>query len=290
MLASCRYRFEERIDSAVTTGCWPAWLSGTVRLSAPRQLTEIGTTELELDPVISGDGSTLYFVRGQLGTFDVYAATRADRAEMFAPAVLLSDLSSPEDDSKVMLFDDDRIAVLSTNRTGSQAYDLWQLTRASTFDPFSAATVAPFVNVNTIYNERDPHLLVDGLTLYFATFAPPMMQEIRTATRATLADPFGASVLIDGLLVTPNITVADPIVSPDERLIIYISGGVGTMPQLYYATRSAVNEPFSNAQLIPDIGSVTAVDGDPSLSADGCELFFSSTRATDRELFVATVQ
>lgn len=91
MLASCRYRFEERVDA--TSGCWTAWFSGSVRLSAPRQLTEVGTTTTtELDPVISDDGSTLYFVRGNSGTFDVYAATRADRAAMFAPAVALADL------------------------------------------------------------------------------------------------------------------------------------------------------------------------------------------------------
>lgn len=49
---------------------------------------------------------------------------------------------------------------------------------------------------------------------------------------------------------------------------------------LWYATRQQSGDAFSTAaHIVPSVNS-DFEDGDPALSADGCELYFASTRST----------
>ena len=83
---------------------------------------------------------------------------------------------------------------------------------------------------------------------------------------------------------------ADPMVSPDELVIVYL-GAPDPMTEgdLFYATRASTSEPFGSAQVIPDVNS-TALEGDPHVSDDGCELFFGSDRSGNRDLYLATAR
>lgn len=83
---------------------------------------------------------------------------------------------------------------------------------------------------------------------------------------------------------------ADPMVSADDLVILFTGApDTTTIAHLFYAARATPTEPFSGVQMIPDVSS-TMLDGDPFAAADGCELFFSSDRTGNRELFMATAQ
>jgi len=53
---------------------------------------------------------------------------------------------------------------------------------------------------------------------------------------------------------------------------------------LWYATRASAAVDFGPPQLVPSVNS-DLDDGDPVLSADGCELYFASNRAGKYHLF-----
>jgi hypothetical protein len=69
--------------------------------------------------------------------------------------------------------------------------------------------------------------------------------------------------------------------TPDGKVALFASDrpdGVGGV-DIYRASRASTAEPFSPPELVPNINT-TADDLDPQLTADGQELFFSSTRNT----------
>ena len=84
---------------------------------------------------------------------------------------------------------------------------------------------------------------------------------------------------------------ASPAVSIDERVIVFRSdraGGIGQY-DLWYATRPSTAQDFGAPVLLPTVNTVDH-DSDPMLSADGCELYFASTRSGgDFDLFVTQV-
>ena len=272
-------------DALLAGGCWPQWRAGTIRFNAPVQLAELRTGFSELDPYILLDGVTIDFVRGLSGTREHYVAVRPDRSSPFGTPALHADINSPQDDGKLAMTGDELLAIYSSDRTGTVGgFDLWQATRSATATPFPAADSAPLAQQNTISNQHDPHLSRDGLRIYYSHGTQPG-QHIRVATRATRGDAFGPSVpLTDlGLAVT-----ADPFLSPDELVILYIAApDVGLTGHLHYATRATTADAFTNAQPVPDVGS-TSTDGDPQPTDDGCDLFFASDRGPDRDLFYAT--
>jgi hypothetical protein len=289
VLAVCgcgRVNFDPIDAGVVDASCWPAWRNHNVRLTAPEPLAALVTANTELDPTVGRDDRTLYFVRGPSGARDVFMSTRPDRAAAFEPEILRADISSAQDDGKLSLDDDELSLVISSDRTGSQAYDLWQLSRATTAEPFSSATQAPFAQVNATSNERDPHLSGDGLTLHFA-YTVLGGQQILVATRASASAPFSPPMMVTGLDLA---VTADPELSPDGLVILYTAAPDTMTPtQLYYATRTAPSGPFENPEPVPDVSAGSVGDGDANLTRDGCELFFSSSRAGGRDLYRAAV-
>jgi hypothetical protein len=298
VLAACgRVKFDPLYDagtgsdSDATTDagtCWPAWRDHSVRLTTPQPIAATVTTANELDPVIAGEDLTLYFARGPSTARDIFMSTRPDRSSSFEAPIVRPDMSSAGEDGKLAMPADELSFVISVDRTVAAEFDLWQLSRATTAETFASPTTSPFAQVNTAQNERDPHLSRDGLTLYFA--ATTMQgQEIRVASRQTTTVPFDASAPVAGLSA---LVTADPAVSPDGLVIVYTGAPVSMMNnQLNYATRMSPTGPFANAQQVPDImASSAADDGDGQLSRDGCELFFSSNRSGNRDLYYARVQ
>jgi len=138
--------------------------------------------------------TTLYFTsnRPGLGGNDIYASELNDDDEQvtFEPALLSSELSTPENDGSVVFRRDGLEVILSANRTGTiGGNDLWVRTRASTSDPWS-----PLVNlgpvVNTQFQENRPALSSKGTELYFGSNRPsPGGFDIYVCTRTKLKQP-----------------------------------------------------------------------------------------------------
>jgi Tol biopolymer transport system component len=144
--------------------------------------------------------------------------------------------------------------------------------------PSDQALVASVNTSNDSY--FDPFLTKDGLRLYLAPILTGAPQQITVTTRTGIDQNFPASVPVP-VINSVNGSESDPAVSPDDRIIVFSShrpAGVGLgASNLWYATRQNPTADFGTPELIPTVNS-DEDDGDPMLTADGCELYFSSTR------------
>jgi hypothetical protein len=100
-------------------------------------------------------------------------------------------------------------------------------------------------------------------------------------TRASPTDSFTtAGSMVPGITAMP--TKGYPALSPDQ-LSIYFEAS-----DLFEASRPSIGAPFGTPAQIPGINS-TSAEQDVSITADGLELYFASSRAngTERHLYVA---
>ncbi len=138
--------------------------------------------------------TTLYFAsnRPGVGGNDIYASTLNDDDEQktFEPAILVPELSTPENDGSPVFRRDGLEVIQSATRPGSiGGSDLWVRTRANTSDPWS-----PLVNlgpvINTQFQENRPALSRRGTELYFGSNRPsPGGFDIYVCTRTKLEQP-----------------------------------------------------------------------------------------------------
>ena len=270
--------------------CWARWLAGTPVLSGTRALTTMNSTSYDRDPSLSPDELTLYLSSDRTGSQngDVWAATRTSTSAAFGTPTIETSVSSGSAETRVSFTADGLLAALGSSRTGTEGgIDIFLATRASTSTPFGVFSNALLTSVNGSDNQHDPFLSSDGLRLYFAPTTNG--QHLEVSTRATQATAFGPpTTLIDG-----DQTDADPSLSQDERVIVFSSRRTGSEgADLWFATRSTPSDSFGTAVRLASIVNSSSDDGDPTLSADGCTLYFSSNRAGgtgDFDLHVADV-
>lgn len=153
----------------------------------------------------------LYFDsnRPGLGGFDIYASTLQPDG-IFAPAVLVAELSSPYNDEQPMISRDGLVVYFISDRPGSTrnpdtglpSPDIWVSTRPSTRDPWETPENLNVVNarlgggpVSSPFHEQRPSLSFDGTTLYFNVGGRPEniggqgFFDIWKTTRAKLKGP-----------------------------------------------------------------------------------------------------
>ena len=97
---------------------------------------------------------------------------------------------------------------------------------------------------------------------------------------------FKPAVLLSVPVTTP---LNSPQLSADERTLFFQTRtSSSTPPDVWMATRSSPSGPFANARAVGVNGPFA--DGNPSVSADGLQLFFTSNRVgpTDFDILVAT--
>jgi hypothetical protein len=278
------------------TDCLQHWLDGNPVVSGAQEITALSSSGNDRDPWLSSDGLRLYFARnpGSQGMSDIYLATRMVGQSFTTASAVVNLDRSDSDEDRAALSGDERTLVLSSNRpTGAPApkFEVYITTRPSvTVDFGSPGTNDPRVAMLNAdaSNHYDPFLTADGLKLYLAPTSGSMnRQEIRRATRANVTDNFGNSSPVTEL--NGMTSSADPALSLDERIIVF-SGKMGNQDtDLYYATRASATAAFGSPKPIPTVNS-DSNDGDPMLSADGCELYFASQRDGGKyHLFHATV-
>lgn len=284
------------IDGAVgAIGCLAHWLDGSVAVSAPKELSTLSTSGSERDPWISSDGLTLYYAGHPLvgGTSEIYRASRLSTTQPFGNAAPQLSLNrSDSDESRAALTPDEKMLVLASNRGNGTKFDIYITTRTDTAVDFGSPDTRHLNNVDAGGDDDfDPFLTPDGLRLYLAPVPPGAgaRQHISLATRPDIGSDFSSPVPVSALM--SQSLDGDPALSLDERIIVFSStrnGGMGGT-DLWYATRTSATASFGMPKPIPTANS-SANDGDPVLSADGCELYFSSTRTGgDYDLYVATI-
>jgi len=107
------------------------------------------------------------------------------------------------------------------------------------------------------------------------------------AMTCDLTKPFQAPTLVAGL--APGQHYATPRLSKDELSVYFTMHDANGKSRLGRSVRASLAAPFG-APTVLDAPSSTAKDNDPSISADGASLWFSSERAgTNDKLYMASL-
>ena len=124
----------------------------------------------QLDPVVTPDGSSLYFAPSNGVPQQLFVAHRADETKNFDAGTELTELADAggtgtadpaiSADQKVILFTSGRLGTSGGN-------DLWYATRNAVTDAFGAPALVP--DVNSIDYEGDAYLSHDGCRVYFSS-------------------------------------------------------------------------------------------------------------------------
>jgi Tol biopolymer transport system component len=266
--------------------CLDRWMAHDVDFLPPTRLVALGSTADDRDPYISGDQLRLYFASERTVTSKVYVSTRSSVSDSFPTPALATDLNSTSSDSKISITADDETVVIASSRAGSDSgsVDLWLGARATTTLPFAGFTRTPFPTVNTSDYQLDPEIGSDGLRIYYAD---TIAQRIVVASRAASLNVFGSPTI----LINSGFGDSDPSLSPDEKLLLFSSNrptGMGGGDMWYTTRASATATTLDEPMPVPLVNGPSS-DGDPSLSRDGCTLYFSSNRDGNYELYVTTM-
>ncbi|MGY8793604.1 MAG: hypothetical protein ACKVJN_00510 [Woeseiales bacterium] len=280
------------------------------------QIAEPNATDSFIRPQLNKDGTTLYFtLRNNQGESDIYQARRIDGS--WQEAEPIDALNSEEDDIGPILSADEKRLYLYSDRLGGEGgFDIYssQLTADGWSKPINLGPT-----VNSLAHEYDPAESPDGKTLYYASnrtkkihrlAAEASDQERRqwtatlraeqgllqfdlySAQRERLKDPWLPSQPLAALNREESNEGA-PYVSPSGIFFYFASNRrvrSGEEPN-YDLFRARID----GDQLVDVENLGTGVntpnnETEPSLSAEGFRLLFSSDRhadqgATDEDLY-----
>ena len=171
--------------------------------------------------------------------------------------------------------------------------DLWVAKRTSTEDQWEPATnLGPTVNSSD--HDWSPSISTDGLTLYFCSWLRPGGYgkfDIWQTVRPTVNDEWGTPENLGSPINTPY-QDSMPWISADGLEIYFNSNRIGDPDQchLYVSKRATKTDTWSEPVNLGVLNSAYS-EADPSLSADGLTMFFSSTRPSgfgESDLYVTT--
>jgi hypothetical protein len=265
-------------------GCWASWRAGSPAVIDVTPVASINGAANAKNPFLMSDGTTLYFASDRPGGFggsDFWRAVRPTPTDAFGPAEHVASLSTSSDEGRVELTADGRSGVLSSNRPGGAgSYDLWGIERnaAGSATEFTVSETG-MAALETAGADKDAHLVDSGRRIYYSVDQTRLLVSERDATNT-----YSAGVPIAGLenLAMP----ADPVPSPDERVIVFSLGAPTS--DLYVATRSSVDEPFGAPAPIASVNTPRN-EQDVFVTADGCELWFATSANGPFEIVVARI-
>lgn len=267
----------------------------------PIKLTpSINSRADDYEPRVSGDGNTLFFVRGKAGhNADIYFSSKTfEKCQAAAPCWSepepLASIDTEYDELGPERSVDGRSLYFYSDRPGGRGgYDIW-VSRRSPDGWATATNLGP--SVNSEFNDYGPALSPDGSMLYFASNRPQPDDEHAPdpdAWPATMRedvfrrdyDLYAAAITDRGheqahaidALNSPHNDGA-PAVSPFGDFLYFSSdrpNGCGGYDLFRSRIRDGALDPPTN--LGPSVNT-NANELDPSLSLGGYGLHFSSDR------------
>ena len=167
---------------------------------------------------------------------------------------------------------------------GAADAEVVRATRETRDDPFGAA--APVAELNSALDDTSVAISDDGLYLVL-TRDDGTTQHLYVASRATAGDAFSTPVMI-GELFLAGVRDLSPALNADATRMVFASGRTGTnMLELFETTRPSRAAAWGAPQHLMSLSS-PAQDDNPTLSADGLEIFFSSQRGGRDDVYRAT--
>jgi hypothetical protein len=147
------------------------------------------------------------------------------------------------------------------------------------------------VYIDTDRTVGGPSLSADELTVHFFFYDElPGTYDLYYATREDTSSSFGAPTPV-AELNTEDFERA-PHISADGLRLYFMYGTVlSTDEQIYVASRSTVNDPFSNPVHLSELSLSSSFDANPYLTPDELTIVFASAREGiegEEDLYIAT--
>ncbi|MBA7647697.1 hypothetical protein ES703_55475 [subsurface metagenome] len=257
--------------------------------------TNLGPTVNGPDDVlgvsISYDRLELYFCSnrpGGYGGYDLWMVTRPTIDDDWSAPMNLGPTVNSQSDCMAPSISADGLTLYFSDydygpylHGGFGSTDTWMVTRQMIDAPWSSpANVGQPVNFSG--GDICPNISADGLSLYFAcgvSRGGPGWYDLWLATRATTDNEWGAPKELGPSVNSPLIDIG-PSISSSGLVLFFCStrtGGQGDYD--IWMTRRVTKE--HNWRPPVNLGPVvnsSAIDGLPSISANGSTLYFCSTR------------
>jgi len=240
---------------------------------------------------VSHDGLELYLDSdrpGNYGYWDIYVCMRSNENDDWdTPKNLGPVVNSARPDGCASLSVDGlEMYFHSHNRSGGWgAWDIWVTKRESKEAPWSTP-VNLGAPVNSSAWENCPSLSKNGCELYFGSNRSGGYGDIDVwvTKRATKNDPWGEPTNL-GPLVNSSAEEAILSLSHDGLVLLFseditgplLPGGYGR-EDLWATTRKSTIDPWSRRFNLGPIVNSSFTDSDPTISASGTTLYFTSNR------------
>jgi hypothetical protein len=244
--------------------------------SSPTELSGLGVSAQLWGPSLSADGQILAFSFDQDdGSESIYFARRVAGAVFSAATNAELSLVNTVDSAGTAFLTFDGLSLYFYSIRGDVGErDLYVAKRRDATSPFERTALV--AGVNSPQRDHFPWLSPDELRLYF-TSSRSGTSDIWRAVRATRAATFGFPSLV--LELWSLASEARTALSADELHVVFRSdrvGGPGS-GDLWMSSRASVDDPFEPPSWVPNVNSPED-DAEPTLSADGLELIFTSNR------------
>ncbi len=260
--------------------------------------TNLGPTVNGPDDVlgvsISFDGLELYFCSdrpGGYGGYDLWMATRPTIDDDWSAPMNLGPTVNSQSDCMAPSISADGLTLYFSDYDygpylpgGFGSTDTWMVTRQTVDAPWSSP-----VNLGQTVNwgggDNCPNISADGLSLYFGSSgrrgAPgaSAAYDLWLATRTTTDDEWGAPKNLGPSVNTPFVDTA-PSLSSSGLVLFFCSdrtGGQGDY-DIWMIRRVTKEHSWSPPVNLGTVVNSSAMDGFPSISANGSTLYFCSAR------------
>ncbi len=248
------------------------------------QVEGIGTDDRS-GPALSSDGQWLYFsVTTSSNPEDLFRAQRGDNGFTFTDFEPVRSLNTGSLEGSPFLTDQDLTLYFFSDRPGGLgSRDVWVATRGSVAEDFTGAQLVGGVNSAAL--DLLPRLSPDGLTLFFESTREggSGSADIWAAERSTPTAPFGTPVPRDDLN-TPS--REEGLTLTSDGLTVVLTSTRGGDLDLWMGTRATRSGRFGDFERISELNT-DADELDPTLSSDGRDIYFSSTRDGDWRIYHA---
>ncbi|GAG34187.1 unnamed protein product, partial [marine sediment metagenome] len=159
--------------------------------------------------------------------------------------------------------------------------DLWVTTRPTVFHNWGTP-VNLGSTVNSSYYDGFPSISADGLSLYFGEWDFPYRpggyggSDMRVTTRTTIHDDWGEPVNL-GPTVNSSSDDDAPFITADGLTLFFASNRSGPY-DFWVTTRPTTEDDWVTPVNLGPVVNSSAMEGCPSISADGSTLYFNSDR------------
>lgn len=140
----------------------------TASFGDTRLALNVNSSASEVQPYVTRDGTTMYFVRTGMGGGDTVFRAVGSVTRGFTNPAAVPELDGPTNDSDPVLSADGLTVFWATDRPpGLGDLDVWQAHRATLADPFT--DLAPVASVNSAAFDSPSDVSVDGCRLYMTS-------------------------------------------------------------------------------------------------------------------------